>query len=141
MSTNFDSFPTCILPAQADIHSLAVRLFFRFPTQDGDGLPGTRIISTCGIVQNNKAADIDTYDKTSWFLSIASTVGKEMRCRLVGYDTQESPIPGEERLQEFPQPFWNIGQTFLIAKLSELLGYIRPDNAALMVDCFSIDLF
>lgn len=144
---NNGRFPTNITAAQADLHSLCVRVFLQFPERslgDGDGLPYTTVLSVRGILQNDAPIENtrqDSYKSTSWYRRIEAAVGTEARCRLIGYDTQESPRPGDERAMDIPQPYWQEGRTFLVEQLNGLRGDVPLENAVLLVDCFSVDLY
>lgn len=142
---NNGRFPSNIDEAQADLHSLCVRLFLHYPGADpgdGDGLPYTTVLSIHGIFQNDgPIGNLESYESTSWYRRIGATVGTEMRSRIVGYDTQEAPRPNEERTADTPQPFWREGKTFLLEELHLLLGDVPPQSAVVLVDCFSVDLY
>lgn len=137
-------FPINITAAQADLHSFCVRLFLKFPESslgDGDGLPYTTVHSVLGIMQNDVENLDESYRSTSWYRRIENTVGKEMRTRIVGYDTQEAPRPSDERAVDTPQPYWREGRAFLVEELNRLRGDVPPVSAVLLVDCFSVDLY
>lgn len=137
--------PRNIIAAQMDMHSLCVRLFLRYPMRrpgDGDGLPKTRVEALCGVRSNDAPpTDPNAYQSTSWYGRIAASLGTDVRSRLIGYDTQEAPTPAEVRASEYPQPYWEEGRDFLLQELGRVLGGLPPQNAVLMVDCFSVDPF
>ena len=66
--------------------------------------------------------------------------GVELRCRLVGYDTQETPKPGHTSLN-VAQHFWKEGRDLLIGELNRLKGGRSPDVRKLLVDSYGIDIY
>ena len=143
---NNGRFPRNITATQADLHSLCVRVFLQFPARplgDGDGLPYTTLLSVHGILQNDVPIDDtdDSYQSTDWYRRIEAAVGTEVRSRIVGYDTQETPPSNDERAVDIPQPYWQEGRTFLVEELNRLRGDVPLGSAVMLVDCFSVDLY
>ncbi len=66
-----------------------------------------------------------------------SISGSEFRCRMIGYDTQESPRPGDE----YNQSFWQEGRDFLETTLTELKGDIPDGEALILADCYGVDIY
>ena len=136
-----ECFPDNITAAQKDRHSLCFRLSLRYPERrlgDGDGIPFTAVLSSHGLYRDDVPTEnSESLENTSWYRSIHDTEGTEMRCRLVGFDTQEASETGVG----IPQPFWQEGRTFLEQELQNLLGDVPQQHALILVDCFSVDLY
>ena len=65
----------------------------------------------------------------------------EIRCRLIGYDTQEAPRAQDQRRCKVTSILWLQAQQFLVQKLDELWGEILVDQAKILTDCYGVDLY
>lgn len=138
-----ERLPNNILEAQQDRHSVYLRVSICFPENDpgdGDGLPSTRLIKIHGLYTNEIATNDNILLNSLHFRKVREAVGSSIRCRLMAYDTQESPRR-DRRDEGVPQPFWQAGRDFLIAQLQVLRGTFRPHEAAILADCYGVDLF
>lgn len=142
-------FPENILEAQRDRFSVYLKISMSFPEifppLDGDGLTDCRLLAVHGVYRNhNEPADDELMSLCS-FQRIRSIIRENVRCRLVGFDTQERPIEprpgGLSKWVPVPQPFWAMGRDFLTSQLEVLKGSIPNNEAVLVCNCYGIDIY
>ena len=82
------------------------------------------------------------------FQEVRNRAGELLRCRFVGFDTQESPAEprGERELQLrrkvlVSQCFWEMGRDFLVSQMERWLGDIPTHDAVLVCDCYGLDVY
>lgn len=143
----FEHLPENILGAQADRASYYIRVSLTYPTQhlgDGDGLPLLHVHRIHGLYVNEQLC-IDqqlqaTFRQDLGELYDAQRDQTEMRSRILGADTQETPKTGDEAMG-VQQRHWEQGRQVLVSELTRLLGNIPINDAMILVDVFGIDLY
>ena len=118
------------------------------PIGDGDGLPFSKVEKIFGFLEDEQAVVNDATIQSLWSPYVPyfgdqespNLEGVELRCRLIGYDTQETPKPGDSSLNVV-QHFWKNGKDFLIDELNQLKGGRSPEVCKLLVDAYGIDVY
>lgn len=64
--------------------------------------------------------------------------GVELRCRLMGFDTQETPKPGDHALN-IDQRFWKEGKEFLTRELEGLRAGKSKESCKFLIDVYGFD--
>lgn len=140
--------PENVLRAQQDRFSVYAKISISFPRifppGDGDGMTGCELIEVGDLFCNENVIGDDF---ACFYQKLKDMTGQELRCRLVGFDTQETDLPVTLKSGHaakhvgVPQPFWEMGKQFLTAQLLELNGDIPQNDAVLACDCFGVDIF
>ena len=140
LAENGTAFPDNVVEAQADRHSVCARISIAFPERepgDGDGLPESSVLDFHGLYQNDQPI-IDDEIMRGWeYLRPPCSY----RCRLVGFDTQESPASRGMPIDDVRQPFWREGRQLLVDLLGDLRNGEDPANLTILADCYGMDLF
>lgn len=139
---SYQPLPESIVRAQVDKFSLCLRVSMRFPIStpgDGDGLPNSTITQTHGFYRNDRPTDEVGNNFKSQFRELlnAERTPVAKRSRLIGFDTQETPTPGDR----VEQLYWEAGRDLLVSELNELKGNLESHSCKLLLDVYSTDLF
>lgn len=118
------------------------------PVGDGDGLPISRVHKIFGFFENDLPVVDNEVKRILWLQYMPyfgdqdspQLEGVELRCRLLGYDTQETPKPGDVALN-VDQRYWKEGKEFLARELDGLRGGKSKGSCKLLIDVYSIDIF
>ena len=140
LAENGTAFPDNLVEAQADRHSVCARISIAFPERepgDGDGLPESSVLDFHGLYQNDQPI-VDDEIMRGWEY-LRPPCG--YRCRLVGFDTQESPASRGMPIDDVRQPFWREGRQLLVDLLGDLRNGEDPANLTILADCYGMDLF
>lgn len=142
------TIPENVLRAQQDRFSVYAKISISFPLAfppgDGDGVSSCLLSNVIDLMHNNDPIEADF---VCFYQELQKMIGQEVRCRLVGFDTQEVDIPVNlknsptSRNVGVPQPFAKMGTDFLTAQLLEIKGDIPNQDAVLDCDCYGIDLY
>ena len=144
-----DNIPRNVLAAIESRFSVYTKISISFPKTfppgDGDGLSRCELVEVhdlfCGenVIRDNFSC--------SFHQKLNEMKGQDVRCRLVGFDTQETDLPvvlknsNASRLVGVPQPFAKMGTDFLVGQLAALKGDKPSADTILECDCFGIDLY
>lgn len=140
-------FPDNILEAQKGQYAYYLRISIQFPQRvgDGDGLPLSDVRAIHGFLDNERDLTDDETADILWepfkpFFGLKGSpdiTGKQVRSRIVGYDTQEAPKPQDT----VPQIFWSKGRDFLESQLEHLRQGTPFEHACVLLDVFGVDIF
>lgn len=140
-------FPDNILRAQRERFGLYLRMCISYPSlepSDGDGIRDCDILRVHGMLRDEIPFNDDEILNRSKFQEITSIVGESLRCRIVGYDTQETVQlqPGRaQRLVPVPQHFWKEGRDFLRNQLLQLKGDLAGNETVIICDAYGLDMY
>lgn len=144
-----NGMPRNILSAQEERFSVYTKISLSFPKTfppgDGDGISRCEVVDVHDLYHNEDVLSDDFFCLSHQKLK--DLRGEEMRCRLVGFDTQETDLPvvqknsNASRFVGVPQPFAQMGKDFLVDQLDAVKGDRRKEDTILECDCFGIDLY
>ena len=140
---NYQEFPQSIMRAQADRFNMFLRISMMFPRSlpgDGDGLPSSRLTAIHGVYENDRRIQGDDPRAELLREKFRNLVNTEVRTRLIGFDTQETPRTGDEPMH-VQQTYWREGRDELVRQLDLLRGNNRSEESMLLLDVFDVDLF